>query len=95
MWAAGRSLWGEGERGEAGGAGDFGAQGGDPARGVVIDLSTCVNRYGPGPAALDALRCVTPGHLLMHPYDVAELLRQMYATTLVVDAGEQVKEVAV
>ena len=26
---------------------DFGAQGGDPSRGVDMDLSTCVNRYGP------------------------------------------------
>ena len=26
---------------------DFGAQGGDPRRGVDMDLSTCVNRYGP------------------------------------------------
>ena len=38
---------------------DFGAQGGDPRRmigDVHIDLSTCVNFYGPPPAVLDALR---------------------------------------
>jgi hypothetical protein len=35
---------------------DFGAQGGDPSRGVDMDLSTCVNRYGPAPAVIAALR---------------------------------------
>jgi hypothetical protein len=29
----------------------FGAQGGDPGRGVDMDLSTCVNRYAPMDAA--------------------------------------------
>jgi len=87
MWTAGRPRW-DGERGEAGGAGDFGAQGGDPTRAVAIDLSTCVNRYGPPPAALDALRCIKPVELLMHPYDAATRLREVYATTLGVDAGE-------
>jgi histidinol-phosphate/aromatic aminotransferase/cobyric acid decarboxylase-like protein len=51
-------------------------------------LSTCVNRYGPPPAALDALRCIKPVDLLMHPYDAAERLREVYATTLGIDAGE-------
>lgn len=69
-------------------ADDFGAQGGDPARGVAIDLSTCVNRYGPAPAALDARRCVEPGHLLVHPYDAAQRLREVYAKALGVDADE-------
>lgn len=69
-------------------AGDFGAQGGDPARGAAIDLSTSVNRYEPAPAALNALRCVEPGHLQMHPYDAAQRLREVYATTLGVDADE-------
>lgn len=88
MWAAGRPLWMEGERWGAGGADDFGAQGGDPARAVAIDLSTCVNRYGPPPAALEALRCVTPVELLMHPYDAADRLREVYASTLGVEASE-------
>lgn len=88
MCTGGSPLWSEGERWGAGGAGDFGAQGGDPARVVAIDLSTCVNRYGPPPAALDALRCVKPVDLLMHPYDAADRLRDVYAKTLGVDAGE-------
>ena len=33
------------------GVADFGAQGGDPARAVGIDLGTGVNRDGPAPAA--------------------------------------------
>ena len=37
---------------------DFGTQGGDAGRGVDIDLSTCVNRYGPPPAALSALHAI-------------------------------------
>jgi hypothetical protein len=46
---------------------DFGTQGGDPARAVSMDLSTCVNRYGPAPAALAALRSIEPGDILLHP----------------------------
>ncbi|HEX5142368.1 MAG TPA: aminotransferase class I/II-fold pyridoxal phosphate-dependent enzyme [Mycobacterium sp.] len=55
---------------------------------MTIDLSTCVNRYGPPPAALDALRRVKPVDLLMHPYDAADRLRDVYARTLGVDADE-------
>lgn len=54
--------------------GEFGAQGGDPERGVDMDLSTCVNRYGPAPAAIAALRSISPADVLLHPYDAAEHL---------------------
>jgi len=44
---------------------DFGAQGGDPRRGVDMDLSTCVNRYGPAPAAIAALHAIEPADILL------------------------------
>jgi histidinol-phosphate/aromatic aminotransferase/cobyric acid decarboxylase-like protein len=56
----------------------FGAQGGDPARGVDMDLSTCVNRYGPAPAAVAALRQMPAEAVLLHPYDAAERLIGLY-----------------
>jgi hypothetical protein len=56
----------------------FGAQGGDPARGVDIDLSTCVNRYGPAPAAIAALQSISPADVLLHPYVAAERLIEVY-----------------
>jgi histidinol-phosphate/aromatic aminotransferase/cobyric acid decarboxylase-like protein len=59
-------------------ADDFGAQGGDPSRGVDMDLSTCVNRYGPAPAAVAALHAIEPGDILLHPYDAAEQLVDVY-----------------
>jgi histidinol-phosphate/aromatic aminotransferase/cobyric acid decarboxylase-like protein len=58
---------------------DFGAQGGDPARGVRMDLSTCVNRYGPAPAAVAALHAIEPQDILLHPYDAAARLKDVYA----------------
>jgi histidinol-phosphate/aromatic aminotransferase/cobyric acid decarboxylase-like protein len=67
---------------------DFGAQGGDPSRGVDIDLSTCVNRYGPAPAALAALRAIEPADILLHPYEAAPQLIDLYrGATGVPDGG--------
>ncbi len=76
-----------GAEGVAPAATDFGAQGGDPARGVSMDLSTCVNRYGPAPAALEALRAIGPQDILLHPYDAAERLKAVYERAIGVDAG--------
>ena len=56
----------------------FGAQGGDPSRGVDMDLSTCVNRYGPAPAAIAALHSIEPADILLHPYEAAEQLVDLY-----------------
>jgi histidinol-phosphate aminotransferase len=73
---------------------DFGAQGGDPRRmvgNVRIDLSTCVNFYGPPPAALDALRSgLQPADLQIHPYPAAERMERVYARHLGVPAAELV-----
>jgi histidinol-phosphate/aromatic aminotransferase/cobyric acid decarboxylase-like protein len=71
---------------------DFGAQGGDPRRmvgNVRIDLSTCVNFYGPPPAALEVLRtAIGPADLQIHPYAAAERMEALYARYLGVDAGD-------
>jgi histidinol-phosphate aminotransferase len=69
---------------------DFGAQGGDPGRGVTMDLSTCVNRYGPAPAALEALAAISPQDILMHPYDAQERLKRVYEWAVGVDPDDLV-----
>ena len=63
---------------------DFGAQGGDPRRmtgGVRIDLSTCVNFYGPPPAVARAAAHGRPAgeDLQIHPYAAAERMEDVYA----------------
>ena len=61
---------------------DFGAQGGDPRRmvdGVHVDLSTCVNFYGPPEAVHETLAAVTVSDLQIHPYDAAERMEDLYA----------------
>ena len=67
---------------------DFGAQGGDPTRGVTMDLSTCVNRYGPAPAALEALHAIGPQDILLHPYDAQRRLKEVYEWAADVDADD-------
>jgi histidinol-phosphate/aromatic aminotransferase/cobyric acid decarboxylase-like protein len=69
---------------------DFGAQGGDPGRGVSMDLSTCVNRYGPAPAAVEALHAIGPADILLHPYDAQERLKAVYEWATGVDADDLV-----
>jgi histidinol-phosphate aminotransferase len=73
---------------------DFGNQGGDPRRmvgGVRIDLSTCVNFYGPPPAVLERLRDGVQGEdLQIHPYCAAERIEATYARHLGVPASELV-----
>src|SRR5829696_2543412 len=66
----------------------FGPQGGDPSRAVSMDLSTCVNRYGPAPAALDALHSIAGDDILLHPYDARERLRALYAWALGVEEDD-------
>ena len=65
-------------------AGDLGRQGGDPrALGAgALDLSTCVNGYGPAPAGLAALHALEAPTLRGHPYRAAGTLREAYAERL-------------
>jgi histidinol-phosphate/aromatic aminotransferase/cobyric acid decarboxylase-like protein len=74
-------------------SGDFGAQGGDPRRladGIRLDLSTCVNRYGPPPAAAAALAAINGRDLQIHPYGAADEVAGAYAALLGVEADELV-----
>jgi histidinol-phosphate/aromatic aminotransferase/cobyric acid decarboxylase-like protein len=43
-----------------------------------MDLSTCVNRYGPAPAAVSALRRIRPADIVLHPYDAADQMIDLY-----------------
>lgn len=69
----------------------LGPQGGDvrnlPQR-AYIDLSTCVNRYGPSPAAVGAFHTITPDDLRIHPYGVEAELIGAYAAKFSVDAKD-------
>jgi hypothetical protein len=69
---------------------DFGAQGGDPSRGVDMDLSTCVNRYGPAPAAIAALHAIDPAEIVLHPYDAAPQLIELYREATGVSRGAMI-----
>jgi histidinol-phosphate aminotransferase len=58
------------------------SQGGDLRalpQGAYLDLSTCVNRYGPPPSVMEALRSVRPAQLVAHPYGMDELFAETYA----------------
>jgi len=67
---------------------EFGPQGGDPSREVTIDLSTCVNRYGPPPAALEALHSIEAGDILLHPYDAPDRLKALYTWAVGVEGED-------
>jgi histidinol-phosphate aminotransferase len=69
---------------------DYGAQGGDPIRGVDMDLSTCVNRYGPAPAAIAALHTIEPADIVVHPYAAAEQLVDLYRWATGVRGGAMI-----
>ena len=63
----------------------MGPQGGDPRTrppAVRLDLSTCVCRYGPPPAALDALRDLPAAVLRRHPYGADDVLADAYGAYL-------------
>lgn len=68
----------------------FGAQGGDPHRGVDMDLSTCVNRYGPAPAGVAALHSIPAADLLLHPYDAADRIVDLYRWATGVNHGAMI-----
>ena len=66
----------------------FGPQGGDPGRGVTMDLSTCVNRYGPPPAVLESLRSIEARDILLHPYEAPAQLKALYTWAVGVDGDD-------
>jgi|ERR1700678_703 histidinol-phosphate/aromatic aminotransferase/cobyric acid decarboxylase-like protein len=62
---------------------DLGAQGGD-TRGLsdaVLDLSTCVNPYGPPPSVMEMLRTISPRVVRSHPYGADRRVEETYAST--------------
>lgn len=68
-------------------------QGGDPRarpNSVRLDLSTCVCRYGPAPAALECFGEMGAQTLWAHPYGAAERLAGAYGIYLGVDPDELV-----
>ncbi|MDH4145764.1 MAG: aminotransferase class I/II-fold pyridoxal phosphate-dependent enzyme, partial [Acidimicrobiia bacterium] len=68
-------------------------QGGDPrarAASVSVDLSTCVCRYGPPAAAVEAFAALGPEQLREHPYRAAAALTAAYAEYLDVEPGRLV-----
>ena len=55
---------------------------------ALLDLATGLNRYGPPPAVLDALRSISADDVALPPRHAAERLEAAYARLLDVDAGE-------
>ena len=55
-----------------------------------LDLASGLNRYGPPPAVVDALRSFSADDLATPPDDAGERLKAAYAGVLSVDAGELV-----
>jgi histidinol-phosphate aminotransferase len=54
----------------------------------ALDLATGLNRYGPPPAVLDALRSLSADEVALPPKDAAQRLEAAYARVLGVEAGE-------
>jgi len=60
---------------------DLGVQGGD-TRGwtaTALDLSTCVNPYGPPPAVMEMLRNISSKDVRSHPYGADLRVQEVYA----------------
>jgi histidinol-phosphate/aromatic aminotransferase/cobyric acid decarboxylase-like protein len=62
---------------------DLGTQGGDirGLSGSVLDLSTCVNPYGPPPSVMKMLRNISPRNVRSHPYGADHRVEELYAST--------------
>ncbi|MTD55433.1 aminotransferase class I/II-fold pyridoxal phosphate-dependent enzyme [Amycolatopsis pithecellobii] len=54
---------------------------------IYLDLSTCVNLFGPPPAVQEVLRELDVQRLRPHPYEAEPLFRASYAEYLAVDAA--------
>jgi histidinol-phosphate/aromatic aminotransferase/cobyric acid decarboxylase-like protein len=65
---------------------DLGAQGGDVPPETKLDLSTCVNPYGPPKSALEALSHIDVDVIKRHPYGAPSRLEAVYAQRMGVDS---------
>lgn len=71
--------------------GTLGESGGSPLpEATQLDLSTCVNAYGPPDSARAALSDVGDRSLRLHPYEAASRVSTSYAVHLAVEANELV-----
>lgn len=71
----------------------LGPQGGDCRHlrvGQYIDLSTCVNRYGPPPAVIERIHSITGDEIRIHPYEAAEQLIEAHSSYLSVSSNQLV-----
>jgi histidinol-phosphate/aromatic aminotransferase/cobyric acid decarboxylase-like protein len=69
----------------------LGQQGGDRRHlpsAQYIDLSTCVNRYGPPQAVMDTIHAITREDIRIHPYEAAEKLVAAHSVHLGVSPNE-------
>jgi histidinol-phosphate/aromatic aminotransferase/cobyric acid decarboxylase-like protein len=60
----------------------YGLQGGEGVAAGTLDLSTCVNPYGPPPAVLDRIRSLAADVLRRHPWDSVEQVCDAYGRYL-------------
>lgn len=63
-------------------------QGGDTSDDVVLDLSSCVNPYGPPPSVAATVRSTETDIIKHHPFRAPEFLERAYAKYLGVPAEE-------
>lgn len=69
----------------------IGCQGGDLRHlppGNYLDLSTCVNRYGPPESVVEKLRTIRSEQIRIHPYAAAANLAAVYANSLNVSVDQ-------
>lgn len=57
---------------------DLGPQGGS-VKATMLDLSSCVNPYGPPPAVIDALSSIGVSAIREHPYHAGDHVAEIYA----------------
>ena len=76
--------------GEPIGLGPQGGDHGDDGPTVVADLSTCIWRAGPPPAALAAVRALSADHLQRHPYGAVRIAVDAFAEAYRVPADGMV-----
>lgn len=68
----------------------LGRQGGDVEPHIRLDLSSCVNPYGPAPSAMTRLSSLEAAIVRKHPYLACDALESLYARRLVVPEDQLV-----